>query len=450
MFGRATKLCCLGVLALVTHAWPVRAQDSGAPAALHDPLAVLKDIPLDPSGWARLGLGGQLRWRVEDSRANDFGFAKPVDNRPLLFRTLLSADLKLGPSLRLYGETVSGFAPMWTGLTPGTQSDALDLLQGFAEATLPLTDGRLQVTAGRQEMTYGSSRLVSLRDSPNVRRSFDGVRAAWIGSSDTRIDAFAVRPVVPQTGIFNDQSDPGQRFWGLYGTTPIPLVPGLKGDLYYFGLDRDVAKFAQGTAPQQTHTFGTRLFGKAGGLDWNLEGDVQVGSFGTSSVRAWMLAGDVGYTLDGLPFQPRIGVKADAASGDGNPHDRTLGTFYPLYPKLPTFSEANIVVPANLIDVQPNVTLTLMPSLKASVGWNPFWKASQADAYYNAALLPVPGTAGGPGRYLGQQLVTTLLWQPARQVEVGFTYVPFRPGARLKLAGGRDGSFAAGWISFTF
>jgi hypothetical protein len=70
---------------------------------------------------------------------------------------------------------------------------------------------------------------------------------------------------------------------------------------------------------------------KEPGLDFDYEGVVQLGTFGSDDVRAWTVATDTGYTLTSLPLRPRFSVKADISSGD-NPHGHTLGTFYPVFP----------------------------------------------------------------------------------------------------------------------
>jgi hypothetical protein len=119
----------------------------------------------------------------------------------------------------------------------------LDLQQGFADLRAPIgQDGSVTFRGGRQEMLFGSARLVDVREGPNVRLSFDGGRAFY-QSPNIRVDAFVVRPVVPQPGVFDDYSDPGQAFWGLYSVMPVRPVPGLSADLYYLSLDRRNAAF---------------------------------------------------------------------------------------------------------------------------------------------------------------------------------------------------------------
>jgi len=416
-----------------------------------DSFDAIKNIPLTADGDVNLSLGGQFRVRSEFSDHPIFGFTTPEHNDGLLLRTFLSADLRVGPYFKTFVELGSGLAPVWEGSPPGTQLDRLDLMQGYGELTVPTSLGNFVVRGGRQELSFGSSRLVSVRESTNIRRAFDGVRATWIGSEDTRIDSFYARPVVPQTEIFDDSADPGQAFWGVYATSHIPGMSALKYDLYYLGLDHDRANFAQGIADEHRHTVGARLFGDAHDFDWNVEAAYQFGRFGKDDISAWTVSADLGYTVQSLPFSPRFGLNADVISGDHDLHDRTLGTFNPLFPKLPYFSEANLAAPANLIDIQPNVTLTLLKEVSFNVGWNPLWKEAEADAFYGGpAVSPIAGTAGGTGRYIGQQISATLNWTPARHLSFGGTFVVYAPGERIKETGGRSGSFAGVWSSVSF
>jgi hypothetical protein len=131
---------------------------------------------------------------------------------------------------------------------------------------------------------------------------------------------------------------------------------------------------------------------------------------------------------------PRLGLKADVISGDGNLNDNRLETFNPLFPKLPYFNEANNIAPSNLLDLQPNVTLTFANNLTANVAWNPLWKQREADAFYAPPLTPVNGTSGSAGRFIGQQVSALLEWQATEHLSVAATYVHFTPGNALKQA----------------
>ncbi|PSH61823.1 hypothetical protein CU103_21075 [Phyllobacterium sophorae] len=420
------------------------------PSKRADPLDALKWIPLNGDGSWYVTIGGELRERYEYSRNPVFGLGAPARNDYLLQRAYLFADVHYGPYLRTFTELASGLIAGEAAEPSPTQKDELDILQGFGEVTLPLSQGKFSVRAGRQEMSFGSSRLVSVRESPNIRRSFDGVRVSWSGPDSERIDAFVTRPVAPQTGIFNDSNDPNQAFWGLYATANVPGIADLKADLYYFGLERKNARFAQGTADEQRQTIGTRFFGKHDAFDWNIEAAYQFGTFGTDNISAWTVSSDIGYTFEDVLFSPRLGLNADVISGDHDLHDQRLGTFNPLFPKLPYFSEANLAAPANLIDIQPNVTLQLSPKLELNIGWNPLWKEAEADSFYVPPLNPAKGTSGGTGRFIGQQITATVGWQVSDHLNLNGTYVHFSPGQRIKDAGGRSGDFVSASAQWLF
>lgn len=403
----------------------------------------------DATSWS-LDVGGQLRERFESSQNPVFGLSAPAQNDYLLHRAAVFGDLRKGDRFQAHVEIVGGFTSGWTGSPPPTQDDPLDVLEAYAETSLPLSSGQLLVRAGRHELTLGSSRLVSVRESPNIRRAFDGIRAAWVLSEDTRVDAFIVRPVFPDDEIFDDRSSSEQSFWGMYATSTAPALGGSGVDAYYLGLRREDATFAQGQGRELRHSVGLRLFGARNDWDWNFEGVWQWGSFGVSNIQAWTLSSDAGYTFSTLPFAPRVGLKADAISGDRDPLDGTLGTFNPLFPKLPYFSEANLATPANLLDIQPNVILSLTNRLSLSVSWNALWKYAKADAFYSPPLSAVEGTSSTRTTDIGRQLSTGVEWNISDDLSLNATYVKFEPRSVTRQAGGREGSFFAASIQLTF
>lgn len=83
--------------------------------------------------------------------------------------------------------------------------------------------------AGRQEKTLGTSRLIAVREGPNIRLAFDGARASRKQGSH-RIDAFAFafafRPVLNRPEAFDDNANKSQSLYGLYATfAPASMAP---------------------------------------------------------------------------------------------------------------------------------------------------------------------------------------------------------------------------------
>jgi hypothetical protein len=397
----------------------------------------------DDGTWS-LEASGELRERFESINNPVFGLATPVQDDYFLHRAMLTAKVRYGENWTAATKWVSGQVSSSDALSPATQENSFDVLEAYIEKSSATLNGRVQLRLGRQEMAFGAARLVSVRESPNIRRAFDGVNAIWTNDSGVSASAFFVRPVSPKRGALDDLSSDEHRFWGLYVTWQ-----SLGLDAYYLGIDRDDAVFAQGIANETRHTIGARSFGERDGWDWNVEAAGQWGSFGDASIRAWTLSVETGFSFSWLPLSPRIGIKADIISGDDDEGDGRLGTFNPLFPKLPYFSEANLATPANLRDVQPSLGLTLTTKLSMSMSWNRLWKDEKRDAFYQPFLVPVSGTALTQSRNVGSQASVVISWQATHQLEVAATYVAFEPHSVVKQAGGYGGDFFAVWIRWT-
>ena len=402
--------------------------------------AVYLNTALAADERVRFDLDGQVRERFESSAHPGFGLAAAGSDDYLLNRVLLGARASAGEHFALNGQIVSGTVTGSDLPMAGTQDDPLDVLQLFADGTFETGQGTLRLRAGRQPLALGAARLVSTRESTNVRRAFDGLRATWTGAR-SHLDAFYLEPVLPATGVFDDTGTANQSFWGLYLTRDDTQATPTGFDLYYLGFRNEHATLAFEVARELRHTAGTRLFGASRGRDWNLEAVWQWGSLGVSRIRAWTLSSDVGYTFSARTLTPRLGFKADVISGDRHRQDGTWGTFNPLFPKLTYFSDANVTTPANLFDVQPTLSLTLTNALRASAGWNVLWRYSREDAFYLPPLKPVTALTTSAGRYIGQQWSSTIEWKVQSGVMVTAGFVAFQPGSALRQAGGTSGRF---------
>ena len=282
---------------------------------------------------------------------------------------------------------------------------------------------------------------MSVREGPNVRRSFDGGRA-WVAVAGWRADTFLVAPVETDPGVFDDGREDGQWFWGVYLTGRV--VEGLSLDVYYLGLRRPDAKFEQGSGREWRHTLGTRIWGKAGGWDHNTELAYQVGSFGPGSIRAWTAASDTGYTIDRI----RLGLKANVTSGDQDPTDPDLESFDPLFPRGSYFGEASLIGPINHMDLDPSVTFHPIEEVSIQLDGDFFWRESLSDGLYRSSgSLQVSG-AGNPARYVGTQTSITVEWKIDPCLSLTGAYAHFFAGSFLRQAGlDRDVDFAAIWLT---
>src|ERR1700694_3539725 len=171
-------------------------------------------------------------------------------------RYMLSLDFHYGSQVHAFFELKSGLNSFRSGGPRPIDEKKLDFQAAFLELSTGEGSNWIRLRAGRQEMEYGSGRLIDVREGPNVRLSFDGFKVMAKANS-WRIDGFALRPDLDKPGFFNNAPAHEVAFWGIYATRPLSKKVSL--DVYYLGLDRKRATFQRGTAQELRHTFGARL-----------------------------------------------------------------------------------------------------------------------------------------------------------------------------------------------
>ena len=94
-------------------------------------------------------------------------------------------------------------APSARRLTPlPTDVNHTDMLNLFADVKMAtIKDGPAYIRVGRQELLYGSQRLISTLDWVNTRRTFQGVKAFW-RTADLRSGRFLGAPDDHGSGPF--------------------------------------------------------------------------------------------------------------------------------------------------------------------------------------------------------------------------------------------------------
>ena len=409
----------------------------------------VKYIPLDQAGDSYLSFGGEARLRYELYDNYRWDSDSPDDDGYLLERYLLSGDLHLGKHFRVFSQLQSSLENWREGGPRGTDEDQLDVHQLFADWAPCKKEEAFTFRVGRQEMLYGSQRLISVRESPNIRRSFDAARVLT-HFGDWRADAFFSQPVEDDPGVFDDGGEEGTLFWGVYATHPLKVLGKSSFDVYYLGLDRRNAEFAQGTADELRHSIGARLFGKSGGWDYNFESVFQFGTFGAGDIVAWTFASDTGYTFERACLKPRVGLRADVISGDTNENSPNLGTFNALFPRGAYFSEAGLIGPANLIDLHPTLDLDLTKSLHAYLDWDVLWRYSTHDGIYDNGGNVLRGPDGSAS-FIGQQLGIQLEWKIDPHTTLNAAYSHFFTGTYIKESGpGAPVDFVGVWLTYRF
>jgi hypothetical protein len=420
------------------------------PARRSDLWDQVKFVPLSSTGSTYLSLGGEARERYEYFSHPNWG-KDQQDHGSVLQRYFLHADLQMGAHVRLFSQLQSSLEDGRAGGPRPADEDQLDLHQAFLDLTLPINEeSSFTLRSGRQELAYGSQRIVAVREGPNVRQSFDGFRG-MLRLGGVQLDGFATRPAKTVRHLFDDGPDNGRALWGVYSVTPVPVLSGGSLDLYYLGFYNRQGRFNQGAARETRHSVGARLWKRTKPFDYNLETVYQWGSFGKGEIRAWMADSDTGYTFSSLPLRPRLGVKANMASGDENPADKDLQTFNQLFPKGAYISEDNLVGPTNLINLNPSLTLSPADGLTVTVDWDFFWRESTHDGVYNNAGALVRSGKSSTSRTIGNQPQAQLEWNIDRHTTFVVVYAHFFAGRFLKETGpGKDVEYVTSWVTYKF
>ncbi len=397
-----------------------------------------------------LSFGGEVRERYEWIRHSGWGKGVQDDNGYGLQRVMLHADLH-ADGMRLFVQLASSLESGRAGGPRTTDEDRADLHQAFVELPIPGPQGTdLLARVGRQELEYGSARLISVREGPNARLAFDGVKTI-IKAGGWQADLFAVRPVLTQPKTWDDRGDRKRVLWGLYATGPARGMSGAHLDLYYLGLNHRDAEFEQGVTHEKRHSFGSRIWNRSSRWDYNLELIYQLGSFGRSEIRAWTAASDVGITFSQQKWKPRLGMKVDITSGDRDPRSANLQTFNPLFPRGAYFGEPALIGPANHVDVHPSLSLQPLRGVTLQGDWIRFWRQRRGDGVYGpGGNLLMTGSAG-QSRNVGNQFELKLEWTLNGHLTFAADVARFVASRFLvEATPGKDVTYASTWIRVRF
>src|SRR5690606_31582836 len=132
-----------------------------------------------------------------------------------------------------------------SGRPGGDSEDRLGLQNLFVDFLwLPAESSELALRLGRQQLAFGSGRLVNERNGANIPRTFDGARLIF-SDANSRVDGFATYIAEENTGSLDDGTNQDVALWGLYSVHALSSDATL--DLYYLGFRDRAAVFDQGS-----------------------------------------------------------------------------------------------------------------------------------------------------------------------------------------------------------
>ena len=424
-----------------------------------DWLDPIKYIPLGaPKEY--LSVGGEFRGVYERLQSDNWNPLPYELNSFGLERYMLHLDAHLNPHLRLFIQLESGFEQGRPGGPRPIDAKKLDFLNAFLDVHVTPRESAPVLRVGKQELQFGAGRLISVREGPNLRQGFFGFRV------DQQIQkwhttGFAVRPAADAFGFFDDGPMGSEGLWGFVAQRDWSHIQHYEFNPYYFGLDHKSATFQQGTAHEVRQTIGARFVSDPPKhieerrllTHLDLEATYQFGSFGQNPIRARELSTEAGLEFPRLPMFPRLGVHADAATGDRDPSKGVLQTFNALFPNGNYFGIYADTGPGPSNSRDLRIDLLFSPAKSVTVTFDDllWWRDSLRDGVYN-----IPGTLIVPAgmsqtRFVGNRPGIELYWQADRHIYVQSDFGVFLKGPFLRQSGKLNNlSLASIWVGYKF
>ena len=410
----------------------------------HDHFDPLKRIGIG-SNWL-FTTGGDVRSRYENKYNDRLGAR---DNSYSLNRVRAYGDLWYRDDFRAYVEYIGAWSAHQDLAPLAIDQNKADLLNAFVDVKLADLGGSpAYLRVGRQELLFGSQRLVSPLDWANTRRTFQGVRA-FRQTEKLDLDLFWVQPVVPNANRF-DSVDNNQNFFGAWAT--YRPKKGQNVDAYYLMLD-NTNRATQLGIPRGNftrHTVGGRYVGATEAnpnLLFDSETALQFGSQNGHDVFAAMTTQGLGYNWKDAPLTPTLWAYYDYASG-GGATTGTAHTFNQLFP----FGHYYLgwidqVGRQNVHDL--NFHLYLYPNkwVTTWLQFHNFWLANKTDALYNAAGNAVRRDATGrAGSFVGHEVDVVLNFHLSKHADLLTGYSHLFGGEFLRNTAGPGGTRNAGFL----
>ncbi len=406
----------------------------------------------DPSGddWL-LSVGGEERIQIKnevDSRLTT------TDNNYQLLRSRVYGDLWYRDLFRVYVEFLDARSYNENLPPLAVDVDKADLLDAFVDVKLAeIGNDPVYARVGRQELQYGSQRLISTLDWANTRRTFEGGKVFY-RSEKLDLDAFLVRPVIVSPSHFDyaDVNRPFAGFWATYRP-----AKGRTIDAYYLYLDSDSRVPASagavpgGRGGYDVNTVGGRYNGfqavpgrccgsSPGSVLWDFEDSYQFGAYTDRDLSAAMSSSGVGWELSRLPMQPQFWVYYDFASGTPNLGGTgEFDTFNQLFPFGHYYlGFDDLVGRENINDLNFQGAIYPAKWITAIAQYHMFRLDQAQDALYGVSPgYPIErrSASGAAGRDVGDELDFTLSFQLDRHSNLQFGYSKFLRGSFIDATG---------------
>lgn len=409
-----------------------------------------KYIPL--AKVVNVSLGGEIREQLQYYR--NFNFGDPPSNPiksetwQLWHRAMAHANIELGRRSRVFTQLGSTFRFLNKNpAIPEIDENHLSLHQLFGECKFSNT---WLVRIGRQEMSYGNHRLITFREGPNTRLTFDAAVIKYI-SDKRKLDFIALSPLVSKKGVFDDGTFK-DFIIGAYATEK--LVPKrLLLDYYLLHFESERRKYNYKEGVDSRRVAGFRLFSQNSIANFEAEATYQFGKFIDLYVNAYSLSADINISLvdNGRLI---FGLAGNCVSGDKSSGDKQLNTYNSLFSK-PQYGLTAPIGASNVVTLNPYLRINPTRKISIFTGAYVLWRHSGQDGSYTpdgTELRPSPGKLIiSTEKEIGALLVLESNYTVNSQLSFAIDASEFFAGKFLQQTGkGKDITYVAFKIGYKF
>jgi Alginate export len=348
---------------------------------------VLKNIPLSKS--STVSFGGEIREQYQYFDNLNFGDVPPtvkkISTGQVWHRVMLHSNIEIGKKVRVFAQVNSTFRFFnLNPITPEIDENQLSLHQAFIDYSF---DKKWMIRAGRQELGYGNNRILTFREGPNTRLTFDAVIVKY-KAPKRKIDFLAITPVVSKQNVFDDQSFKEYVF-GVYGTEFI-IPKKLLVDYYVLGFESDIRRYNFVGGKEKRQSYGLRIFSQNARLNYELESTCQSGKYKDAVIDAYGFSADLNYVINKrLNFV--IGAGGNYISGDKNKTDNKLNTYNLIFSK-PSYGLAAPIGSSNIENFNPYIKIRPIKKLNVYAGVYFLQRQSNQDGTYSPGMAQVRPT----------------------------------------------------------
>jgi hypothetical protein len=413
-----------------------------------------KDYPQNMGRVQTFELNGVPKWATFDMELRERTESQTAIN-------YLSGNAQVYDLTRVHGGLEVRPTKWLTGYIQFQDSHALGLPLQFVAANMRDSfDARqaylafhlknVKVIAGRQELRYGSERLVGISDWTNNSRTWDGFLGRY--GNKNRIDVFSTSVVtIHPTSL--DTHGAGLTFHGAVGTieTWVPhtviqpfvfvkAFPRVLSQQNVYGTETEVTPGAEVTG---------NLFG---GFDYDVLGALQRGSYSNDSIHSGAGYVKAGYTASQVPWKPRLRGEYDYATGNSHSNAQRISTFDQQYPSSHNaFGLTDLFGFQNIKQERANLDLSPTPHLTLLIQQEWLQVASTRDNVYSgsAAVVVKAPTGGFLSEDIGREFDASAKYVYHDYLVMNVGVGHFSPGALMtRNAHGAPQTIA--YVGFTY